>query len=99
MAQLLTAAAQGNEEFTGISAKDTAAALEQLMVAVREVAASMDANDKEVWGRERERERDREREREIERERQRETERDREREGSFILARILRGNAAENWRF
>ena len=45
VAQLLTAAAQGNEEYTGVSARDTAAALEQLMIAVREVAASMD--DKE----------------------------------------------------
>ena len=49
VAQLLTAAAQGNEEFTGVSARDTAAALEQLMIAVREVAASMDDRDhKEV---------------------------------------------------
>ena len=49
VAQLLTAAAQGNEEFTGVSARDTAAALEQLMIAVREVAASMDDKDnKEV---------------------------------------------------
>ena len=50
VAQLLTAAAQGNEEFTGVSARDTAAALEQLMIAVREVAASMDDKDNKEVG-------------------------------------------------
>ncbi|XP_013386332.1 talin-1 isoform X1 [Lingula anatina] len=42
MAQLLTAAAQGNENYTGIAAKDTANALGVLTNAVRGVAACSD---------------------------------------------------------
>lgn len=40
MAQLLTAASQGNESYTGTAARDTASALKQLTGAVRGVAAS-----------------------------------------------------------
>ncbi|XP_070547100.1 talin-1-like isoform X3 [Ptychodera flava] len=40
MAQLLTAAAQGNENYTGIAARDTAQALTSLTKAVRGVAAT-----------------------------------------------------------
>ncbi|KAH9369269.1 hypothetical protein HPB48_012345 [Haemaphysalis longicornis] len=40
MAQLLTAASQGNESYTGTAARDTASALQQLVEAVRGVAAT-----------------------------------------------------------
>lgn len=40
MAQLLTAASQGNESYTGTAARDTASALKQLTGAVRGVAAT-----------------------------------------------------------
>ena len=40
MAQLLTAAVQGNDDYTGIAAKDTAAALSVLTRSVRAVAAT-----------------------------------------------------------
>ena len=40
MAQLLTAAAQGNDSYTGIAARDTASALKILSNAVRGVAAT-----------------------------------------------------------
>nr|XP_037279500.1 talin-2-like isoform X2 [Rhipicephalus microplus] len=40
MAQLLTAASQGNESYTGTAARDTASALQQLVEAVRGVVAS-----------------------------------------------------------
>uniref|UniRef100_A0A7M5V5A6 Talin n=1 Tax=Clytia hemisphaerica TaxID=252671 RepID=A0A7M5V5A6_9CNID len=40
MAQLLTAAAQGNDSYTGIAARDTASALKNLTNAVRGVAAT-----------------------------------------------------------
>ena len=40
MAQLLTAAAQGNDSYTGIAARDTANALKALTNAVRGVAAT-----------------------------------------------------------
>lgn len=46
MAQLLTAAAQGNENYTGMAARDTANALKNLKGAVRGVVAS--SNDREV---------------------------------------------------
>ena len=46
MAQLLTAAAQGNENYTGMAARDTANALKNLKGAVRGVAAS--SKDPEV---------------------------------------------------
>ncbi|XP_071498741.1 talin-1-like [Diadema antillarum] len=46
MAQLLTAAAQGNENYTGMAARDTANALKNLKGAVRGVAAS--SGDAEV---------------------------------------------------
>ncbi|KAL3884759.1 hypothetical protein ACJMK2_024867 [Sinanodonta woodiana] len=46
MAQLLTAAAQGNDEYVGIAARDTAHALRVLVGAVRGVAAT--TNDQEV---------------------------------------------------
>ncbi|XP_064596457.1 talin-1-like [Liolophura sinensis] len=46
MAQLLTAAAQGNENYTGIAARDTANALSVLAGAVRGVAAT--TNDKNI---------------------------------------------------
>ena len=42
MAQLLTAAAQGNDSYTGIAARDTASALKVLANAVRGVAATSD---------------------------------------------------------
>lgn len=42
MAQLLTAAAQGNDSYTGIAARDTASALKILANAVRGVAATSD---------------------------------------------------------
>jgi len=42
MAQLLTAAAQGNDSYTGIAARDTASALKVLTKAIRGVAASTD---------------------------------------------------------
>ncbi|XP_041458339.1 talin-1-like isoform X4 [Lytechinus variegatus] len=42
MAQLLTAAAQGNENYTGMAARDTANALKNLKGAVRGVVASTD---------------------------------------------------------
>nr|A0A3G2LGI8.1 RecName: Full=Talin [Oscarella pearsei]AYN71349.1 talin [Oscarella pearsei] len=42
MAQLLTAAAQGNENYTGIAARDTANALKVLSGSVRGVAAATD---------------------------------------------------------
>ncbi|XP_077996572.1 talin-1-like isoform X2 [Glandiceps talaboti] len=49
MAQLLTAAAQGNENFTGIAARDTAQALTALTKSVRGVAAtSKDPNISEL---------------------------------------------------
>ncbi|KAH6931665.1 hypothetical protein HPB50_026529 [Hyalomma asiaticum] len=40
MAQLLTAASQGNESYTGTAARDTASALQQLVDAVRGVVAA-----------------------------------------------------------
>ncbi|BFZ14072.1 hypothetical protein BsWGS_17114 [Bradybaena similaris] len=46
MAQLLTAAAQGNEDYVGIAARDTVNALKILVSAVRGVAATTD--DKQV---------------------------------------------------
>ncbi|KJE89680.1 hypothetical protein CAOG_009384 [Capsaspora owczarzaki ATCC 30864] len=46
MAQLLTAANQGNENYTGIAARDTAGALKVLASAVRGVAAT--TNDREA---------------------------------------------------
>ncbi|XP_042904301.1 talin-2 isoform X1 [Parasteatoda tepidariorum] len=46
MAQLLTAASQGNENYTGIAARDTGSALKILTKAVRGVAAT--TNDKDV---------------------------------------------------
>ncbi|XP_041355718.1 talin-1-like [Gigantopelta aegis] len=46
MAQLLTAAAQGNEDYVGIAARDTANALKELTSAVRGVAAT--SQDQEV---------------------------------------------------
>lgn len=45
MAQLLTAASQNNENYTGIAAKDTAKALKVLTSAVRGVAATSDNLD------------------------------------------------------
>ncbi|XP_048581539.1 talin-like isoform X2 [Nematostella vectensis] len=45
MAQLLTAAAQGNESYTGIAARDTANALKNLTQAVRGVAAGTSDKD------------------------------------------------------
>ena len=45
MAQLLAAAAQGNENYTGIAARDTANALRTLTNAVRGVAATTDDPD------------------------------------------------------
>lgn len=49
MAQLLTAAAQGNDSYTGIAARDTARALKVLANAVRGVAAtSEDPNDQQA---------------------------------------------------
>ena len=42
MAQLLTAASQGNDSYTGIAARDTASALKVLANAVRGVAATSD---------------------------------------------------------
>lgn len=42
MAQLLTAASQGNESYTGIAARDTASALRVLTAAARGVAATAD---------------------------------------------------------
>ena len=42
MAQLMTAAAQGNDSYTGIAARDTASALKVLANAVRGVAATSD---------------------------------------------------------
>ena len=45
MAQLLTAAAQGNDNYTGIAAKDTANALRVLTNAVRGVAANTSDRD------------------------------------------------------
>ena len=48
MAQLLTAAAQGNDSYTGIAARDTASALKALTNAVRGVAAtSEEPSDKQ----------------------------------------------------
>uniref|UniRef100_UPI00398F4284 talin-2 isoform X2 n=1 Tax=Pristiophorus japonicus TaxID=55135 RepID=UPI00398F4284 len=43
MAQLLTCAAQGNEDYTGIAARETAQALKTLASAARGVAASTDS--------------------------------------------------------
>ena len=49
MAQLLTAAAQGNDSYTGIAARDTANALKALSNAVRGVAAtSGEASDQQA---------------------------------------------------
>ena len=42
MAQLLTAAAQGNEDYVGIAARDTVNALKILVGSVRGVAATTD---------------------------------------------------------
>lgn len=42
MAQLLTAASQGNESYTGVAARDTASALRVLTAAARGVAATAD---------------------------------------------------------
>ena len=42
MAQLMTAAAQGNDSYTGIAARDTASELKVLANAVRGVAATSD---------------------------------------------------------
>ena len=46
LAQLLSAASQGNENYTGVAARDTAAALAALTASVRGVAAT--SNDRDV---------------------------------------------------
>ncbi|GFY46974.1 talin-2 [Trichonephila inaurata madagascariensis] len=48
MAQLLTAASQGNENYTGIAARDTGSALKILTKAVRGVAATSSDRDVQV---------------------------------------------------
>ena len=45
MAQLLSAAAQGNENYTGIAARNTSSALRDLTMSVRGVAATTDKRD------------------------------------------------------
>jgi len=45
MAQLLSAAAQGNENYTGIAARNTSSALRDLTMSVRGVAATTNNRD------------------------------------------------------
>jgi talin len=48
MAQLLSAAVQGNENYTGIAARNTSSALRDLTMSVRGVAATTNNRDTQI---------------------------------------------------